>query len=77
MQIKVELQAYLSQYSPNGAELFDLEVPQGATVDIVIRRLGIPEEMTSVIVVNQENGEPETILKEGDKLTLIPPLAGG
>ena len=77
MQIRVELQAYLSQYSPNGAEGFDLEVPQGATVDNIVRRLGIPEEMTSVIVINAENGEPETVLNEGDKLTLIPPLAGG
>lgn len=77
MQIKVELQAYLTQYSPNGSGVFDMEVTEGATVQSVIKRLGVPEEMTSVIVVNEENGEPETVLADGDKLTLIPPLAGG
>ncbi|MFQ6020138.1 MAG: MoaD/ThiS family protein [Dehalococcoidia bacterium] len=74
----VELQAYLAQYSPNSAEaMFEMDVPEGASVDSVIVALAIPAELSSVIVVNQQNGGPETVLKEGDQLTLIPPLAGG
>ncbi len=77
MQIRIELQAFLAQYSPNGAQAFDLEVPEGATVRNVIRHLGIPEEMASAIVVNDKSAELETVLNLGDKVTLIPPLAGG
>jgi len=77
VRITVELQVHLKQYSPNGAAVFEVEVPQGTTVDSIVNGLGIPEEMASVIVVNREKGEPETVLREGDKLTLIPPLAGG
>ncbi len=77
IQVKVELQAYLEQYSPNGATVFDLSLPDGATVDRLIRRLNIPEELASVIIVNDENAEPDHVLAEGDKVTLIPPLAGG
>ncbi|MBI1885885.1 MAG: MoaD/ThiS family protein [Chloroflexi bacterium] len=77
MQVKVELQAYLEQYSPNGNPVFDYSVPEGATVDKLVRQLEIPDELASVIIVNQDNADPDRVLAEGDKVTLIPPLAGG
>ncbi len=77
MKVKVELQAYLEPYSPNGQTLFDCELPDGADVKQLIRSLGVPEELTSVIIVNETNAGPEHSLHEGDRVTLIPPLAGG
>jgi len=77
MRIRVELQTYLARYAPDGAQAFELEVPQGATVRSIIRRLDIPEEMAGVIVVNGQSEELETALNVGDRVTLIPPLSGG
>ncbi len=77
MRVKVELQAYLEQYSPNGQTVFDYELPEGADVDKLIRQLGLPEELASVIIVNETNADPDRVLAEGDHITLIPPLAGG
>jgi sulfur-carrier protein len=77
MKVKVELQAYLEQYSPNGNDLFDYEVPEGASVHDLVVKLGMPAELASVIIVGNTNADPSHALEEGDRVTLIPPLAGG
>jgi molybdopterin converting factor small subunit len=77
MKVKVELQAYLEQYSPNGNDLFDYEVPDGARVQDLVVKLGMPAELASVIIVGNTNADPSHALKEGDRVTVIPPLAGG
>ena len=77
MQVTVELQAYLAQYSPSGDPVFPCTLPEGATVQTLMRLLDVPEEMASVIVLNERSGDFEDALNEGDRVTLIPPLAGG
>jgi molybdopterin converting factor small subunit len=77
MKVKVELQAYLEQYSPNGNDLFDYEIPDGARVQDLVTKLGIPGDLASVIIVSDQNTDPSYALKEGDRVILIPPLAGG
>ena len=77
MKVRVELQAYLEQYSPNGQDLFDYELPDGARVQDLVVKLGMPAELASVIIVGNTNATPSHPLKEGDRVTLIPPLAGG
>jgi len=77
MKVKVELQAYLDQYSPNGQDTFDYEVPEGSVVRDLVVKLGMPAELASVIIVGDTNAAPSHQLKEGDRVILIPPLAGG
>jgi molybdopterin converting factor small subunit len=77
MKVKVELQAYLEQYSPNGNDLFDYDLPEGARVNDLVVKLGMPAELASVIIVGNTNADPSHSLHEGDRVTLIPPLAGG
>ena len=52
MQVTVELQTYLEQYSPNGQSLFECTLPEGATAPTLVRQLTVPEELASVIVIN-------------------------
>ena len=77
MRVKVELQAHLKQYSPSGQATFEHDLREGANVSHLIRSLGMPEELTTVILVNGANTGPEYPLHQGDHVTLIPPLAGG
>lgn len=79
MKITVELQSYLDQYSPNGddARIFSYEMVDGATVGDLIRKLHIPRELASVIAVSDEAADETRALKEGDRVTLVPPIAGG
>lgn len=79
MKITVELQSYLDQYSPSGddARVFSYEMSEGATVGDLIRKLHISSELASVIAVSDEAADETRALKEGDRVTLIPPIAGG
>jgi len=77
MQVEVELQAYLEQYSPNGKGVFALELPDGASVWDLVRKLGVPEELANVVVVGNATAEFDDQLHDGERVTLIPPLAGG
>jgi len=77
MKVKVELQAYLEQYSPNGQDTFDYEVPDGSVVRDLVVKLGMPADLASIIIVSDTNAHPSHELKEGDRVILIPPLAGG
>ena len=77
MKVKVELQAYLEGYAPNGHAVFEYEIPEGTRVIDLVRQLGVPEELASVIVVGNSSVGLAHPLKEADHVTLIPPLAGG
>ncbi len=77
MKIKVALQAYLEQYSPDGEDTFDCDMPDGALVSDLVTKLGIPGDLASIIIVGNTNATPSHPLAEGDRVTLIPPLAGG
>jgi sulfur-carrier protein len=77
MKIRVELQAYLGDYAPGNGGVFSYEMPDGATVTDLIRKLGVPEELASVITIGDEAIDASQALKDGDRVTVIPPVAGG
>jgi molybdopterin synthase sulfur carrier subunit len=77
MKIRVDLQAYLGDYAPGDGGRFAYEMPEGATVADLIRKLGVPEELASVITIGDEAIDASQALKEGDRVTVIPPMAGG
>ena len=58
-----------------------LELPDGSTAHDVLKRLGLPEEGSYLMVLNgqtlpkSERGERQ--LSEGDNLAVMPPLKGG
>lgn len=83
MKIRVKLYAMLSEYLPAEASRneVDLEVPEGATPKRVLMRLGLPEEVCHLVLVNGSYVAPEDrgehSLQEGDHLAVWPPVAGG
>lgn len=77
MNIRVDLQAYLDDYAPGDSGLFAYEMPDGATVADLIRKLGVPDELASVITIGDEAIDASQALKEGDRVMVIPPVAGG
>jgi sulfur carrier protein ThiS len=77
MNIRVELQAYLGDYAPGDSGTFAYEMPDGATVADLIRKLGVPVELAAVITIGDEAVHDSQALKDGDRVTVIPPVAGG
>ena len=80
MIVEVRLFATLSSYLPprdRGTGTTALDVPVGATVNDVATRLGIPDALARVALVNGKDAGPERHLLAGDVVTLFPPLMGG
>ena len=79
MRVEVRLFATLARYLPedNDAGVARLEVAEGSTVADVARALGIPSELSRIVLVNDRDAPDHQALAAGDVLTLFPPLAGG
>ena len=79
MKIEVALYATLSKYLPPGAQNRKavIEVQDGATIREVLSHLGIPQDLPNILLTNGRQTSEETVLKDGDALSVFPPLAGG
>lgn len=79
MTVEVRLFATLAQFLPPGSRDGSamLDVPDGATIADVARRLGIPPGLDRVLLLNGSEAEPEQRVRSGDVLDIFPPLAGG
>ncbi len=79
MEIEVKLFATLRDYLPKGSSRFScrMEIDGHTRVQDIVRELRIPDEIPKIILVNGIHGKAEQILKEGDVLSIFPPVAGG
>ena len=79
MKVEVHLFATLSGYLPDGTtgDRVALEVPEGSTVEDVVRALEIPDNFDCVKVVNGHDVPSDQPLADKDVLSLFPPLVGG
>lgn len=79
MEVEVHVFANLADYGPpelrRGAAR--IELPDGATLRDLLRRLNIPDELPRVLLVNGRDADPTARLDPGDVVTLLPPLVGG
>lgn len=79
MDIEVRLFAFLTEYLPPGAvgRRALLTVDEGATVEMVLDHLGIPRGVAKLLLVDGLQQRPETVLQNGNVLSVFPPIAGG
>lgn len=79
IQVRVRLYATLRRYQPpvrlGQAHLVSL--PQGATVEQLIAKLGIPADTVKTVFVQGKIVEDGYILSDGDEVGIFPPIAGG
>jgi sulfur-carrier protein len=79
MKIEIALYATLSRYLPTGAQNRKavIDVPDGASVREVMTQLDIPRDLPNILLVNGRQAREDTVLKDGETLSVFPPLAGG
>jgi molybdopterin converting factor small subunit len=79
MEVKVKLFATLRDYLPKGSDgkSCQMEIDEKMTIEQIITQLKIPEEIPKIILVNGLQGSMDQTLKEGDVLSIFPPVAGG
>ncbi len=79
MKIEVKLFATLRDYLPKGSDRFSckMEIDGHTRVQDILSKLRIPDEMPKIILVNGIHGKMDQVLREGDVLSVFPPVAGG
>jgi len=82
MNVQVKLYGALRRYRPasapgEGHTPFVTTLPPRATVAALPVQLGIPDGLASAAAVNDEAVESDHPLRDGDRVSLFPPSAGG
>ena len=79
VEVEVHLFANLADYGPPGARggTVRVELPEGATIRDLLRRLRIPDEVPRLLLVNGHDVEPTARLTPGDAVAVLPQLVGG
>ena len=79
MLIQVKLFATLRRYAGNTVpgQPIPVELPAGATLQVLVEHLGIPPEETKVVSVNARSQDVDWVLPPGDEVGIFPPIGGG
>ena len=75
IHIQIKLFASLSQYEPEAPERHPI-APKTSVSDM-LEHLGAPCDEAKLIFVNNRRGKLSTILKDGDRVGIFPPVGGG
>ena len=75
MQVRVKLMGIFRDRTPPDNVL---ELPDGATLGQALEALNIPANQVHLTMVNEEHQrDPDRVLRDGDELLVMPPVAGG
>ena len=89
MNIEVKLYAHFKHFLPSGTTTFSSfdqccagegmvkSLGKETTVEELVKELGIPEDIPKIVIVNDGLAEFDCVLKDGDRVSVFPPLAGG
>ncbi|MFQ5596214.1 MAG: MoaD/ThiS family protein, partial [Anaerolineae bacterium] len=78
--ISVDVHLYtILRHRPDGQMRgrLSLELQVDSTLADVLRELEVPDDLPIVTSVNDEQADPSTALHDGDRIELIPAVAGG
>ena len=80
MRVEVKLCASLARYAPEtpGKEGTVLvEVSEGKTIGEMLKGLKVPLESVKLVFLNGVHSDMNQPLREGDRVGVFPPVAGG
>lgn len=80
MKIELKLYASLGKYMPQAllqGQQGSIEVGEGTTIKALLENLKVPLETVKLIFVNGIHAKEDDLLKEGDRVGVFPPVAGG
>ena len=77
MRVRVVPYAELRRLVPNRAESLWLDLPEGATVNDVLRELNVTIVERLIVGVDGAYATLDTPLRENAEVTLVTPMEGG
>ena len=75
ISIDLKLFATLQKFAPQASGAHEVET--GTRVRTLVRELGIPEAKAKLIFINSVKAGLGSVLKDGDRLGIFPPVGGG
>jgi molybdopterin converting factor subunit 1 len=81
--MKITVKLFASVRDLCGFDEKEFIVPEGITVDEVLRRLSVSfaelgaKKSSLLCAINEEYARPDIALAEGDVLAIFPPVSGG
>jgi molybdopterin synthase sulfur carrier subunit len=79
MKIRLSLYASLAQYLPEGSigKSCVMEVNEGTVVGELLEQLDVPLDSVKMIFLNGLHARSNAMLRDGDRVGVFPPVAGG
>ena len=79
VRVEVHLHAGLLRYAPDpsGHGVYSREFEDDARVSDVLARFGLPTERRIIVGIDGESATADTPLRDGARIDLVPPIAGG
>ena len=74
MKVELNLYASLARFVPRKGPV---EVQGETTILGLLRRLNVPMDRVKIIFLNGVHASGEESLKDGDRIGVFPPVAGG
>ena len=79
--VEIVLYITLGKYNPHTekSSAFKMDLPSESTVETLLQELEIPSQLSKrlQVIVNNRCMERTYCPKDGEKITIIPPIAGG
>jgi molybdopterin synthase sulfur carrier subunit len=78
MRIELKLYASLSRYMPEEwRDSPTVEANEGITVKGLLETMKVPPEAVKLVFLNGLHAKGDEVLREGDRVGVFPPVAGG
>ena len=77
MKVEVLLYATLRKYGASHGGPLTVDLIEGDRLERILEILGMPPDVEKVMLVNGRPAEPDSVLNEGDRVVIFPPVAGG
>jgi molybdopterin converting factor small subunit len=74
--MKIKFYGILKEFV-NGKDIVEIELPSERKLIEIIRQLNIPEKYVSFAEKDGKKFELDSIVKNGDEITVLPLLSGG
>ena len=79
MKVTVKLFATFRDFLPQhaGRSALRLDVGEHKTVQALLQELRVPDDLPRIVLVNGIYASEDSLLSEGDVVSVFPPLIGG
>jgi len=79
MKIELNLFASLRRYMPHKAKgnSCSVEIAKGTRISELLEQLKVPTDAVKLVFLNRVHARGDEILKDGDRVGVFPPVAGG